>query len=209
MNAQNIYLNSDLDKKIYMKISKNIKNAENSNLVCLLLKNLYDLKQSVNLWNKKIIFTVQFFKFEFIIAESSIFIDKRKIIIVFYIDDFFIFIKNESDVEQIKKLIKNKHIMKNMREVSKILNIHVTRSINNEFVWIDQNHYIQQILTEFDMKNAKSAFTLMSSSIKLDDKISQILSWQDHELYHKIMRKLMFALIMIWIDIITVINRLS
>ena len=61
-----------------------------------------------------------------------------------------------------------------MREVSKILNIHVTRS--NEFVQIDQNHYIQQILTEFDMKNAKSAFTLMSSSIKLDDKISQILS---------------------------------
>ena len=49
MNIQNIYLNSDLDKKVYMKISKNIENAENNNSICLLLKNLYDLKQSVNL----------------------------------------------------------------------------------------------------------------------------------------------------------------
>ena len=67
------------------------------------------------------------------------------------------------------------HIMKNMRKVSKILDIHVTR-FNNEFVQIDQNHYIQQILMKFDMKNAKSAFIFMSSSIKLDDEISQILN---------------------------------
>ena len=62
---------------------------------------------------------------------------------------------------------------------------------------------------KFDMKNAKLTFILMSSSIKLDDKISQILNQQDHKLYCKMMRKLMFALIVIWIDIITAVNRLS
>ena len=81
-----------------------------------------------------------FFEFESITAESSIFTDKKEIIIAFYVDNFLIFVKNESDVEQIKKLIKNKHIMKNMKKISKILDIHVTRF--NEFVWIDQNHYI-------------------------------------------------------------------
>ena len=77
---------------------------------------------------------MQFFEFEFIITKSSIFTDKKEIIIIFYVDNFLIFMKNESDIEQIKKLIKNKHIMKDMREVLKILNIHVTRFINNKFV---------------------------------------------------------------------------
>ena len=62
---------------------------------------------------------------------------------------------------------------------------------------------------EFSMKNTKPTSTPMSSSIKLDDKISKILSQQDHELYHKMMRKLMFALIAIQINIITAINKLS
>ena len=98
--------------------------------------------------------------------------------------------------------------MKNMKKVLKILDIYITRS-NNEFVQINQNHYIQQILIKFDMKNTKLTFTLMNSSIKLDNKISQILSQQDHELYHKMMRKLMFTLIIIQINIIIIINKLS
>ena len=49
MDAQNAYLNSDLNKKVYMKISEGIENAEKSDSVCLLLKSIYELKQSVNL----------------------------------------------------------------------------------------------------------------------------------------------------------------
>src|SRR5436190_9627801 len=97
--------------------------------------------------------------------------------------------------------------MKNMREVSKILDIHVTRF--NEFVQINQNHYIQQILMKFDMKNMKLAFTLMNNSIKLDDEISKVLSQENHELYQKIIKKLMFAAVTIQIDIIFTVNRLS
>ena len=98
--------------------------------------------------------------------------------------------------------------MKNMREVLKILGIHVTRS-NNGFVQIDQNHYIHQILTEFGMKKAKLTATFMNFSIKLDNQDSKVLSQQNHELYHRIMRKLMFALITVQIDIVTAVNRLS
>ena len=173
LNMQNTYLNSKLDKKIYMKVSENI-NADSSKIF-LLLKNLYELKQSVNLWNKKIFLILQILDFESLITKSSIFIDKKDIIIAFYVNDFLIFLKNKSDIEQIKKQIKSAHIMKNMREVLKILDIHVTKS-NNEFVQINQNHYIQQILMKFSMKNTKSAFTLMNNSIRLDDKISKVLS---------------------------------
>ena len=172
LNMQNAYLNSEFNKKIYMKVSENI-NAGSSKIF-LLLKSLYELKQSVNLWNKRIFSILQILDFESLTAESSIFIDKKNVIIALYVDDLLIFSKNKSDIEQIKKQIKSAHIMKNMRKVLKILSIHVTRF--NEFVQIDQNHYIQQIFMKFSMKNTKSAFTLMNNSIRLDDKISKVLS---------------------------------
>ena len=208
MDAQNAYLNSDLDKEVYMEVPEGVENAEGSGSVCLLLKSLYGLKQSANLWNKRITSTVRSFGFEPITAEPSIFIDKRGVIIALYVDDLLIFVKNESDVERVKRLVKNKHIMKNMGEVSKVLDIHVTRP-NDGFVRIDQNHYIQQILMEFGMENAKPASTPMSSSIKLDDETSEILSRNDHELYRRIIGKSMFAAVAVRIDIAFAVNRLS
>ena len=43
LNVQNAYLNSELDKKIYMKISENVENADYSQIF-LLLKSSYELK---------------------------------------------------------------------------------------------------------------------------------------------------------------------
>ena len=81
--------------------------------------------------------------------------------------------------------------MKNMKKVLKILDIHVTRF--NEFVQIDQNHYIHQILVKFSMKNTKSAAMSMNSSIKLNNQISEMLYKRNHKLYQQMMKKLMFA----------------
>jgi hypothetical protein len=94
-----------------------------------------------------------------------------------------------------------------MGEVSKILSIHVTRP--NGFVRINQSHYIHQILMEFGMENSKLAITPMDPSIKLDSEASEILSQNNHELYRKIVGKLMFAAIATRIDIAYSVNRLS
>ena len=115
--------------------------------------------------------------------------------------------KIKPDVEQVKKLIKKMHIIKNMKKVSKILEIHVIRETSD--IKINQDHYIHQILTEFSMEKAKLAATLMNSSIKLDNQDSKVLSQQDHKLYCRMMKKLMFASIVIQIDIVTAVNKLS
>lgn len=47
MDAQNAYLNSDVDTEIYMEAPEGVENAEGK--VCLLWKSLYGLKQSANL----------------------------------------------------------------------------------------------------------------------------------------------------------------
>src|SRR5438034_11727169 len=98
LDAQNAYLNSELDKEIYMEVLEGVENAGRSQ-VFLLLKSLYGLKQSVNLWNKRIFLILQILDFESLTAESSIFIDKRGVIIALYVDDLLIFLKNKSDIE--------------------------------------------------------------------------------------------------------------
>ena len=62
---------------------------------------------------------------------------------------------------------------------------------------------------EFGMENAKPTSTPMNPSIKLDDETSEILSRNDHELYRKMIGKLMFAAIATRIDIAFAVNRLS
>ena len=71
MNVQNIYLNSKLNKIIYMNVSERVKHL--SDEVCKLLKSLYRLRQSANLWNKKIIKMLKSLEFKSILTDVSIF----------------------------------------------------------------------------------------------------------------------------------------
>ena len=80
--------------------------------------------------------------FNSIYADASIFINKRGIIIGLYVDNLLIFVKNKSEIIQVKNKIKKVHIIKDLREVKKILKIYVARK-PNELVKIDQYHYIQ------------------------------------------------------------------
>ena len=48
MDTQNAYLGSNLDKELYIEISEDIEKPE-EDLVCLLLRSLYGLKQLANL----------------------------------------------------------------------------------------------------------------------------------------------------------------
>jgi len=50
-------------------------------------------------------------------------------------------VKNESKIIQIKNEIKKVYIIKDLREVKKILRIHIARKPNGS-VKIDQHHYI-------------------------------------------------------------------
>ena len=179
MNIQNIYLNLKLDKKIYMKVLKKMNHL--SDQVCKLLKSLYELKQSVNLWNQKIIKMLKSLEFEQTLTDVSIFIHSCDIIIALYIDDMLILEKNLKKVKWVKNKIKKLHVIKNLNSISKILEIHIMYQIDN-FIKTNQNHYIQQVLIEFDMKHAKWIFVLLSFSLNLeqDDKL---LTIKNHEIY--------------------------
>ena len=71
--------------------------------------------------------------------------------------------------------------MKNLSSISKILEIHVMHQID-DFIKIDQDYYIQQVLAEFDMKHAKQVFMLLNFSLNFeqDDKFLKV---KNHKIY--------------------------
>ena len=111
---------------------------------------------------------MRFIEFKSILADVSIFIHSQSIIIALYIDDMLILAKDFREIEQVKNQIKKIHIMKNLKAIDKILEIHMMHQFNS-FIKIDQNYYIQQVLIEFDMKHVKKAFISLSFSINLAD----------------------------------------
>src|SRR5436190_1017624 len=78
-------------------------------------------------------------------------------------------------MKYVKNEIKKLHIMKNLKTVSKILEIHMTHK-TDDFIKINQAHYIQQVLAEFDMKHSKRVSVLLSSSINLENEVSKLLN---------------------------------
>ena len=189
-----------------MKVLKKVNHL--SDQVCELLKSLYRLKQSANLWNKKIIKTLKFLEFEQILTDISVFIHSHSIIVTLYIDNMLILEKNLKKVKQVKNEIKKLHVIKNLNSISKILEIHMTHQINN-FIKIDQDHYIQQVLAEFDMKHAKQALMSLSSSLNLESQDTQLLNVKAHKIYKWMIKRMMFMIIETQINIAITVNWLS
>jgi hypothetical protein len=54
MNVKNVFLHGDLQEEVYMEQPPDNVDQTHPNLVCMLKKTLYDLKQSPRAWSNKI-----------------------------------------------------------------------------------------------------------------------------------------------------------
>src|SRR5438034_7733353 len=52
LDIKSVFLNAELNEEIYMKCLDEFKNSEKNDLICRLLKSLYKLKQSPQIWAK-------------------------------------------------------------------------------------------------------------------------------------------------------------
>ena len=54
MDVKTTFLNGDLNEVVYIQQPKGFIHKETQNLVCLLSKSIYDLRQSPRMWNENI-----------------------------------------------------------------------------------------------------------------------------------------------------------
>jgi Reverse transcriptase (RNA-dependent DNA polymerase) len=74
MNVKNAFFQGTLEEEVYMTLSSDHKREYISNLVCMLKKSIYRLKQSLRIWYKKLSHFLISYNFKVSGADSSLFI---------------------------------------------------------------------------------------------------------------------------------------
>ncbi|BCR88813.1 uncharacterized protein ACHE_50011A [Aspergillus chevalieri] len=211
LDAINAFAGSDLDKPNCMEIPEGLQDFDpeaTRGLVLELKKSLYGLRQSANLWHRKISNFLKNIGFKSITADPSIFLNSRGLIIAVYVDDIVIFGKDVRDINTVKQKLKEFHPMTDSGLVRKLLGIRFTWG-RDRSIRLDQEPYAQQILEEFGMADCKPASTPIGPSVKLETPDSSLLGRTEHKLFRRLIGRLIFLVIATRPDIAFAVNQLS
>ena len=156
MDVIDAYLESALSQgyhPIYMRIPQGCK-ISRDDLVCKILKSLYELKQAGRLWNKTLI---KFFRTIGFIPtngdpciltyrEGDVFI-----IVGVYVDDLALASQSEDGLNWLKAQLSQEFNMKDLGEAKAIIGWEITRDIQAGTLKIDQKGYIRDLLESESM----------------------------------------------------------
>ena len=126
LDASNAFVSSDLDKPNCMEIPEGLQDFDpdvTEGMVLELRKSLYSLCQSANLWHQKITNFLMKIGFRPTTADLSMFINNQGLIIVLYMDNVVIFRHKEKEISEVKKKLKEFHLMTDSSIVNKLLGI--------------------------------------------------------------------------------------
>ncbi|ODM15554.1 hypothetical protein SI65_09157 [Aspergillus cristatus] len=214
LDAMNAFAGSDLDKPNCMEIPEGLQDFDpeatsaKGSLVLELKKSLYGLRQSANLWHRKISDFLKKIDFKLITADPSVFMNGRGLIIAVYVDDIVIFGKDAKEIDVVKQRLKEFHPMTDSGLVKKLLGIRFTWG-KDRSIQLDQESYARQILDEFGMADCKPASTPIGPSVKLEAPDSSLLGRAEHKLFRRLIGRLIFLVIATRPDIAFAVNQLS
>ena len=211
LDASNAFAGSDLDKPNCMEIPEGLQDFDpdaREGMVLELLKSLYGLRQSANLWHRKITGFLMKIGFRPTTADPSVFINNRGLIIALYVDDVVVFGRKEEEINEVKKKLKEFHPMTDSGLVNKLLGIRFTWGQDGS-IHLDQQSYASQILEEFGMADCKPSRTPISPSVQLSDSDSPRLGRGDHKLFRRLIGRLIFLITATRPDVSFVVNQLS
>lgn len=147
-----------------------VKGKENQ--VCLLKRSLYGLKQAAKRWNDAINETLITFGFKRSLSDSCLYFKRFNngdwCILLVYVDDILVVATKENIVKIVEHDISSTFEIRNMGEVKYYLKIQITSK--NGIYSINQQKYINQIVKEFGLEDAKiSKIPLESGYEKLQN----------------------------------------
>lgn len=164
-DAKNAFLNGQLKDTIYMKQPQGFQEEEKENHVCLLKKSLYGLKQSARIWNQRL----HDFFIQLGMKQSSAdpclytIKDNNSIMyIIIHVDDILSATNKEEWLTQLEEQLRRFFTINNLGEVSNYLGIRITKK--DQFYFLDQENYINSIISEFGLSDAKESETPMDVS---------------------------------------------
>ena len=165
------FFHSNLEDDIYMVYPEGFVQPRKEHLVCKLKKSLYGLKQSPRQWYKRFdsyMLQIGYMRCEY---DCCVYVksidDGSFIFLLLYVDDMLIAAKNMVDVNKLKSLLSREFDMKDLGAAKKILGMEIRRDRKSGRLWLSQKNYVQKVLENFSMANAKVVSTPLANHFKL------------------------------------------
>uniref|UniRef100_A0A0A9X0C4 Copia protein n=1 Tax=Lygus hesperus TaxID=30085 RepID=A0A0A9X0C4_LYGHE len=158
------------DKLVYLKAKNMLEDLRKGGAekVCLLKKAVYGLKQSGRQWFTKLNAKLLDFGFTPSQADPCIFVSTKgaaKVIIAVYVDDLILSSTSLSAIEDIKNSLMQKFSMRDLGTLKYCLGVEVDQKDGS--ITLSQTKYIEDLLLNYNMQDAKPVRAPMEAGIKL------------------------------------------
>ena len=163
MDIVTVFLYELLDEVIY--VTQPDEFIEDSDLICHLIKALYDLKQSPRVWYGVIRDFLKSLGFEPTESDHSVFVSKdKKTYIAVYVDDLLIVSGDMTYINEVKAKLTERFKMTDLGPAQQYLGIEIIREEKGSIL-LRQTTYLKKVLERFGMQNCKAVSTPMDPGL--------------------------------------------
>jgi hypothetical protein len=169
MDVKSAFLNGPIKEEVYVEQPPGFEDSEYPNHVYKPSKTLYGLKQAPRAWYECLRDFLITNGFKVGKAHPTLFtktITNDLFVCQIYVDDIIFGSTNKSTCEEFSRIMVQKFEMSMMGELRYFLGFQIKQL--QEGTFISQTKYIQDILTKFGMKDAKTIKTPMGTNGHLD-----------------------------------------
>ena len=205
MNVKTAFLHDKIEKEIYVESSDEF--SELKNKVLMLVKTLYDLKQTLRRWYLKLKDFLVFKEWKASSFDTSVFIHLTGLILIVYVDDINILDSRENQIIVFKKVLATEFEMIDLEECVYYLSLHVSKK--SEEIYLHQADFVQQILNRFALNDIKSVSTSTTSNSKLAINKTEIATQDFTRLYQAMIESVNYLSIVSRPDIIFATDRIA
>lgn len=167
MDIVNAFLHGDLNKEVYMKLPQGFE-SYNSNLVCLLQKSIYSLKQVPCCWFAKLVMSLKAYGFLQFYSNYSLFTyikNDFQLNVLEYVDDLIVSCNNSDALQAFKTYLSECFLIYDLGTLKYFLGIEVAWSSSNLFLF--QRKYTLGIITKIGLSEVKPASFPIEQNCKI------------------------------------------
>ncbi|KAM4061991.1 reverse transcriptase (RNA-dependent DNA polymerase) [Hirsutella rhossiliensis] len=170
MDVKTAFLYGNIDGEVYLEQPPEF--DDGTGRVCKLNKALYGLKQAPRIWYQTLTTFLEGLGFYPLTSDVGIFVKGHTYIAV-YVDDLLIAGPSKEEIQKLKNALSNRFQMTDLGPCNHYLGMAVTRDRRNRTIRLSQKGYIEKVLKDFGMCEAKPQYTPM--------KTDQIETPEDYE----------------------------
>jgi len=216
MDVKTAFLNGHLEEEIYMLQPEGFGEKGKENMVCMLNRSIYGLKQASRQWY--ILFNNAITSYGFSMTEGDHCIYTKVIgsyfvLLSLYVDDILIASNDKVTLVEVKAWLSSKFDMKDMGEASFVLGVEIHRDRNRRLLGLSQKTYLQSILKRFSMEHCKPVNVPLVKGTRLSEELCPCTPEEKERMkgihYSSALGCLMYAMLFIQPDLSHAIGILS